>query len=141
MVLAEFVTAWPEQPDVIGWRGWESTVVEVKVSRSDFAADRRKPFRQSAGAGMGRRRWYLTPVGLLERSEPPAGWGLAEVTPGGLVRPVFDAPARDGWDARGEVQLLLSACRRHELGVPWDAKAGRFAALTDADHPRNRGAQ
>ncbi len=133
-VLAEFVTAWPEQPDAIGWRGPDSVLVEVKISRSDFRADAHKPRLP----GLGRHRWYFTPSGLLRPGEIPEGWGLAEVTPGGVVRTLVEAPRRDACDTRGEVALLLSACRRHEIGVPWDAKAGRFSTLSDPAHPRNR---
>lgn len=71
-----------EQPDAIGWSAWGiSTLVECKISRSDFHADKRKRSRVSEGRvrGMGTRRFYLTPKGLLEASCIPPGWGWAEV--------------------------------------------------------------
>jgi len=34
-----------EEPDVIGWSGGISTLIEAKASRSDFLSDKRKSFR------------------------------------------------------------------------------------------------
>ena len=67
-----------EQPDAIGWppKGW-SVLVEVKVARSDFLADRKKRHR-GANEGMGQERWMVTPPGLVMLEEVPPGWGLAE---------------------------------------------------------------
>lgn len=67
-----------EEPDAIGFRygGTWSVLVEVKVSRSDFLADRKK--QRHHVRGMGQERWYLTPPGLVRPEELPDGWGLAE---------------------------------------------------------------
>ena len=69
-----------EQPDVLGitYSG-ESILVEVKVSRSDFLADKKKPWRVDLNKGMGDHRVYLTPKGLLNPKEIPYGWMLWEV--------------------------------------------------------------
>jgi len=73
-----------ESPDAIGFRvstrgyGGGSTVVECKVSRSDFMADRKKPHRTD-GAGMGRFRYFMVPAGLVSPLEVPDGWGLLHV--------------------------------------------------------------
>lgn len=66
-----------EQPDALGFRrnGW-SYLVECKVSRSDFFADRGKSHRL---IGVGSLRYYLTPAGLVRPEELPPGWGLLEV--------------------------------------------------------------
>lgn len=91
-----------ESPDAIGWgpRG-DSVLVECKVSRVDFLADRRKPHR--AGAGMGLERWYLTDRGLMRPEEITAGWGLLEVRNGRVFRAVL---ARSRVEIRGEIALL-----------------------------------
>lgn len=73
-----------EVPDAIGWRalaygGMGSTVVEVKVSRADFLADRKKPHRRDPSRGLGRFRYYLAPEGLIDPAELPPRWGLLEV--------------------------------------------------------------
>ncbi len=54
VILSEQACVSGEMPDAIGWkRACHSVLVESKVSRADFLADRAKPFRQQAGAG----RW------------------------------------------------------------------------------------
>ena len=67
-----------ETPDCIGWMGGQSILVECKTSRSDFAADFKKPSRRG-GPAMGNWRFYLTPPGLLSPEQMPDGWGLYEV--------------------------------------------------------------
>ena len=69
-----------EQPDVLGLTSYgNSIVVEVKVSRSDFLADKKKPWRANPNMGMGQERVYLAPEGLLKLSDIPYGWQLWEI--------------------------------------------------------------
>jgi len=63
-----------EQPDVIGFRSSCSAIIEVKVSRSDFFADQKKPERGSGGLGI--YRFYLCPEGMISPDELPPRWGL-----------------------------------------------------------------
>lgn len=68
--------------DAIGVKtaeGTETIVVEVKVSRSDFLADRRKPFRIDPSSGMGNYRYYLCPEGLITEDDLPPKWGLIHI--------------------------------------------------------------
>jgi hypothetical protein len=54
VVLSEQACASGEMPDAIGWKGkCRSVVVECKVSRADFLADRLKPFRQNPEIALG----------------------------------------------------------------------------------------
>ena len=77
-----------EQPDVLGINAWgESILIEVKVSRSDFLADKKKPWRNGEVKGIGDFRVYLTPKGLLSPSDIPYGWMLWEVH--GKTRPTI----------------------------------------------------
>ena len=74
-----------EVPDAIGWRPYRhercgSVVVEVKVTRADFMADRSKAHRRQPELGMGNYRYFLAPEGLISRTELPPGWGLIEVS-------------------------------------------------------------
>src|SRR5688572_7708258 len=70
IVLSEQSCASGEQPDVIGWkRRCRSVVVECKMSRADFLADRHKPFRVDAAMGMGSERFYMVPAGLIGSDE------------------------------------------------------------------------
>src|SRR5919197_1773184 len=77
VVLSEQSCATGEMPDAIGWkRACHSVVVEFKISREDFSADRDKPFRKKPEVGLGCERFYMTPAGLLRPGELPHGWGL-----------------------------------------------------------------
>lgn len=95
-----------ECPDAIGFRaGWNdgSVLVECKVSRSDFMADRNKPHRQP-GCGMGTWRYYMTPAGLLTPDDVPPRWGLLEVNARGHVKAISGPAAlvKGRYDAYAE---------------------------------------
>jgi len=61
-----------------------SVLVEVKVSRSDFLADRKKPHRQRGGVGS--FRYFMCPEGLIDIKDLPDGWGLLWVNSRGHVK-------------------------------------------------------
>jgi hypothetical protein len=119
VVLSEQACVSGEMPDAIGWkRASHSVLVECKVTRPDFLADRAKPFRLKPGQGVGCERFYLTLPGLISIDELPAGWGLLEVRGPGveMVRP----SARNLRSARGfryEMNLLLASLRRVEIRI------------------------
>ena len=69
---------WIEIPDAIGFNAYSSCVIECKMSRSDFFADQKKPFRTD-GNGMGQKRFFLCPENLIKESDLPQGWGLLYV--------------------------------------------------------------
>lgn len=79
-----------EIPDAIGFRTAAedegSVVVEVKVSRADYLADRAKAHRLNSGLGMGLYRYYMAPEGIISVQELPPSWGLVEVSPKGVLR-------------------------------------------------------
>lgn len=78
-----------ERADAFGYRwGFDggSVVVESKVSRSDFLADRAKPHRNGEKIGMGTYRYYICPEGLINISDLPHGWGLLWVNNRGHVK-------------------------------------------------------
>ncbi|HEJ7889832.1 TPA: adenylosuccinate synthase [Serratia liquefaciens] len=78
-----------ERADAFGYRwGWDggSIVVESKVSRSDFLADRAKPHRNGTKPGMGTYRYYICPEGLIDINDLPYGWGLLWVNKRGHVK-------------------------------------------------------
>ena len=76
-----------EQPDAMGVKSCgETFLVEVKVSRSDFLSDAKKPWRQPDTVAIGHYRAYLTPKGLLKPEEIPYGWQLWEVH--GKTKPI-----------------------------------------------------
>ncbi|WP_407321778.1 adenylosuccinate synthase [Dickeya ananatis] len=78
-----------ERADAWGYRwGWGggacSVLVESKVSRSDFLADRKKPHRQAGG--LGDYRYYICPEGLITIDDLPDRWGLLWVNKRGHVK-------------------------------------------------------
>lgn len=76
VVFTEFAATGNETPDAIGFQGERSILVECKVSRPDFAADKNKPVRRHPEAGMGAERYYMVPAGLMHARELPEKWGL-----------------------------------------------------------------
>mgnify|MGYP004701737479 CR=1 FL=1 len=94
-----------ERVDCIGYRQQCSAMIEVKVSRSDFLADRKKPERLAGGVGT--YRFYLAPAGLIAVSDLPSGWGLLEFTgrsvqmvhgPKGNLWPSIESAAGSDWE-------------------------------------------
>jgi hypothetical protein len=119
VVLSEQACVSGEMPDAIGWkRACHSVLVECKVTRSDFLADRAKPFRLKPEQGVGSERFYLTPASLISRDELPAGWGLLEIRRGHVE--VVHPSAKNLRSAAGfryEMNLLLASLRRVEVRI------------------------
>jgi len=119
VVLSEQACASGEMPDAIGWKqACHSVLVECKVTRADFLADRAKPFRQKPEKGVGSERFYLTPPALIKREELPAGWGLLELRRGRIE--MIQPSAKNLRTAAGfryEMNLLLASLRRVEVRI------------------------
>jgi len=121
IILSEQSCASGEQPDVIGWKSkCRSVLVECKVSRADFLADRLKPFRVDPLLGMGSERFYMAPAELIRPEELPAGWGLLEVKNRKVHPAVRCATRRDLRSENGlrnELNLLLASLARVQLRI------------------------
>jgi hypothetical protein len=119
VVLSEQACVSGEMPDAIGWkRANHSVLVECKLTRADFLADRGKPFRQKPEEGVGSERFYLTPSALVRLEELPPGWGLLEFRRGRVE--VIEHSAKNLRTAAGfryEMNLLLASLRRVELRI------------------------
>jgi hypothetical protein len=119
VVLSEQACVSGEMPDAIGWkRACHSVLVECKVSRADFLADRAKPFRQQAHLGVGNERFYLVPTGLIRADELPTGWGLLEYRARKVVmaqRSKKNLRLEQGFFS--EMNLLLASLRRVEIRI------------------------
>lgn len=106
-----------EEADAIGWKGGASTLVECKASRSDFHADKRKPFREFPEQGMGNYRYYMTPPKLIVADELPPNWGLIYAHP-----KVNRVVRKATWIRSAEVNkqqeniLLANALRNYRRG-------------------------
>lgn len=81
-----------ENPDVFGVRhgihshGIGTFLLEAKISRADFLADRSKPHRLNPELGMGKYRYYICPTGLIKTEELPEKWGLIYVSEKGICK-------------------------------------------------------
>jgi hypothetical protein len=119
VVLSEQACVSGEMPDAIGWkRACHSVIVECKVTRSDFLADRAKPFRLKPDQGVGCERFYLVPAALVRPDELPVGWGLLEYRSGGIETAHPSAKnLRSASGFRYEMNLLLASLRRVEVRV------------------------
>ncbi len=76
VVMIEMKSYCPEQPDVIGFTGSESVLLEIKCSRADFKRDAKKFWREHPEMGVGDLRLYVCPTGLIQPEELPEKWGL-----------------------------------------------------------------
>jgi hypothetical protein len=119
VVLSEQACVSGEMPDAIGWKkACHSVLVESKVSRGDFLADRGKPFRLKPESGVGCERYYLAPRGLIRLEELPAGWGLLEVCGREVERVKPSAKnLRTALGFQYEMNLLLASLRRVEVRI------------------------
>ncbi|MGA7752532.1 MAG: hypothetical protein WCB05_06870 [Candidatus Sulfotelmatobacter sp.] len=119
VVLSEQACISGEMPDAIGWKkACHSVLVECKVTRADFLADRAKPFRQKPEKGVGSERFYLTPPGLAKIEELPAGWGLLELRRGRIeMLRASEKNLRTAVGFRYEMNLLLASLRRVEVRI------------------------
>jgi len=149
IALSECRSGWDgEIPDAIGFRAAGlhdgSVVVEVKTSRADFIADRKKPHRQR-GEGMGNWRYFMCPEGVIQANELPDGWGLLWVNSRRHVKPISGpaAYAKAGYTAFFEQtaiwRQLSDQCREqwllvkilHRVGDPNELNVKLKSAYTE----------
>lgn len=121
IILSEQACGSGEMPDVIGWKGrCRSVVVECKVARGDFLADRHKPWREEPDIALGCERFYMAPQGLITPEELPAGWGLLDVRGRKVSIRVPCSKRRSLRTPQGllnEMNLLLASLRRVEIRI------------------------
>lgn len=119
VVLSEQACVSGEMPDAIGWKqACHSVLVECKVTRGDFLADRAKPFRLKPEKGVGSERFYLTIPGNVNVEELPTGWGLLELQRGRVeMVKASEKNLRSAAGFRCEMNLLLASLRRVEVRI------------------------
>lgn len=115
VVLTETQAQSGETPDIIGWRGQLSILIECKTSRADFRRDLKKWYRNS-GPGIGQQRYFMAPRGVIPVDEVPADWGLLEVEKN-IVKTIkkLDLLYLDERIASAEVPMLVAALRRTQI--------------------------
>jgi len=125
VTASEIATGTSQQPDAIGFRnfGLETWLIECKVSRSDFRADRKKHHQSTPEKSIGSHRWYMTPAGLLSAHDLPEGWGLLEVA-NDRVRIIKGSPksVKTSWDQEANKIIV------HE------PKSGRAHVFKERNH-------
>lgn len=114
-VAVEMCVCACENPDIWAFNGWSTIVVEVKVSRSDYLNDAKKPWHQP---GMeeclaGNYRYYLTPKGLLTKEDLPEGVGLLEWDGKKIGRTI--AAKRHSVSNHADMLIMASLLRREEF--------------------------
>lgn len=124
VVFKERKTSISEEPDAIGFGGSSGTIlIECKSSRADYLADAKKFFRRRPEEGMGYKRYYMAPVGLLGPTEIQDDWGLLEVydKPPRLrsrtVKRAKESKAFFERNTEAEVRYLTSAIRRLDISM------------------------
>ncbi len=137
IILSEQACCTGEVPDVIGWKAvlrgvpgarararrgasCRSVLIECKVARSDFLADRGKPWRAKPEGALGCERYYMAPAELIGAAELPPDWGLLEVRAHKVEVAVACGKRRSLRTPEGlmnEMNLLLASLRRVEIRI------------------------
>lgn len=102
----------PEIPDIIGWTSWCSIMIEVKVQRSDFLQDYKKPFRNVCENGVGEFRYYLCPENMINENEIPDNWGLLYETNSGIK--IIKKAEKQCTNLLAERNMLTSIIRKNK---------------------------
>lgn len=103
-----------ESPDAFGICNNSSQLIEVKVSRSDFLADKKKWFRQNPKQGLGDFRSYLCPEGVIKKYDLPEKWGLLWINDKGKIFEVLK-PEKQEACKQEEIYLIMSILRRENI--------------------------
>jgi hypothetical protein len=137
--VSELVSYAGEIPDAIGFKSDRSIIVECKTSRSDFLADKDKPFRREPEKGLGDHRYFLCPEGIIKPDDELNGWGLLYLKNGKIRRIVCPVTTKiedfyrkgklcnwTNWNTRPhqkdlhrELCFVVSVARRLAEGCPY----------------------
>ena len=120
IIISELVAYTPsnEIPDVLGWSGPTSILIECKTSLSDFKADLKKSFRRDyyddvVGYAIGNQRWYMAEKGIIPVELVPEKWGLLEI----YNRKIYITKPSQDFNSHkpSEVMILISLLRRLDI--------------------------
>lgn len=96
-------------------RGLTIEGVEIKVARSDWLRELKKPRKSEAVQRYCDHWWIAAPSGVVDPDELPRTWGLLELQKGGKLRVRVAAPALDPQPL--DRSLLASLARAMHEGV------------------------
>lgn len=100
-----------ESPDVFGFGGGYTQLIEVKVSRSDFLSDKKKYWRKNPAFGLGQMRSYLCPEGVIKLDDLPPSWGLFHITVDNKIICIKEPECQTS-NTKHEMNLAASILRR-----------------------------
>jgi hypothetical protein len=75
-------------------RGLQSVAYEIKVARSDFLRELKKPDKRQAALSVSNWFYFVAPVGVIKLDEVPGDCGLYEFEDG-VLQKVCEPPFRD----------------------------------------------
>jgi len=113
-VLSEYRCYAPEIPDVIGFNHQYSILIECKVSRADFKADKYKSHRHHI-KGMGNLRYFFTLPNVACPEDIDNGWGLLYATNKKIIEVKKSEYFPDDSVKSREWSILYSVVRRLNL--------------------------
>lgn len=115
VVLSDLATIHVGRPDILGFSSDKSVLIEVKTSRSDFIAEKRKPTRKIPHLEVGELRYYLCTSGLIDTEDLPTNWGLLWYdSANGEIKIVQEARV-DRCNLTAERAMLVSLLRRNKI--------------------------
>ena len=113
-VVVEIESVGIPQPDIFGFGNCRSQQIEVKVSRSDFLADKKKYHIQFPKENVGEYRSYLCPENLISENEIPLNWGLLWIDSKNKIS-VIKQPSIQESNFYSEMKIISSVLRRLEI--------------------------
>lgn len=113
IVVVEFERV-GECPDVFGFGCQYTELIEVKLSRSDFLADKKKYWRINKEFGIGQFRSYLCPIGVIEPKDLPENWGLYYVNDKNKIQMILE-PKQQQSNSTEELKIVASILRREGI--------------------------
>lgn len=90
-------------------KGHSLVVYEIKVTRADFLRELSNPGKRAAAEKAASECWFAMPCGLAKVDEIPEGWGLIQLTKGGLKK---KKAAQQKQRPPLDENLILSIARR-----------------------------
>lgn len=111
-----------------------SHVIEAKVSRADFLADRKKPHRADPANSVGQYKFYAVPEtpGIIKEGEIPQNWGLIYVDAKKRCSLFWNMPPK----VRQERQQKLQECIRWGWQSRSYLKRRYYCDWFYEDHPK-----
>jgi len=82
---------------------------ELKISRSDFLHEIKKPLKRRAGLRLSNEFYFIVPTDLVRKEEIPPECGLMYVDDDGKPTVIIEAPYRESFPTW---QFVASVCRR-----------------------------